>query len=67
MFTNLAGVHGNDTRKLEVFLGDTHALGFAGKLALAQLAALLILNGAEHPERPVLPCTPFIAVLGTTI
>ena len=54
--THLAGIHGNDAWQLEVLLSDPHALSFAGKLALAHLPALLVLDGTEHPESPVLPC-----------
>ena len=52
----LASVHADDARQLEVLLSQAHALGPVSNMALAHLPALLVLNHAEHPECPVLPC-----------
>ena len=54
---DLAGIHGNDGGQLQLLLRHTHSLGLVPQLALAHLPALLVLDGAEHPERSVLPCS----------
>ncbi len=54
---HLAGVEGGDAGQLELLLVHLEALGPAGDVPLAQLAALLVLDHREHAERPVLACT----------
>ena len=53
----LTGIHASDTGQLEVLLGQAHAFGPVGDVALAHFPALLILDYAEHPKGPVLACT----------
>ena len=53
----LTGVHADDAGQLEVLLGEAHALGLMGDVALAHLPALLVLDHTEHSECPVLPCS----------
>lgn len=60
---DLAGIHGNDMGQLEVLLSQAHALGPVGNVTLAHLPALLILDHAEHSERPVLSCRHTIQVV----
>jgi hypothetical protein len=51
----LAPRHLRDGRELELLLGNLELLRAALDVLLAQLAALLVLDRAEHPQRPILP------------
>jgi len=61
----LTGVHANDPGQLEILLGQAHALGLMGDVALAHLPALLVLDHTEHSECPVLPCSHPLAMSTT--
>jgi hypothetical protein len=58
----LTGVHANNPGKLEILLGQAHALGLMGNVALAHFPALLVLDHTEHSESPVLPCSHPLAM-----
>ncbi len=61
----LTGVHANDPGQLEILLGEAHALGLMGDVALAHLPALLVLDHTEHSKCPVLPCSRPLAISRT--
>lgn len=56
--SHLAGGQGGDGGELEVVLRHAQPLGPPADVALAQFPALLVLDHAEEPERPVSPCNP---------
>jgi len=61
----LTGVHANDPGQLEILLGQAHAPGLMGDVALAHLPTLLVLDHTEHSECPVLPCSHPLAMSRT--
>ena len=62
---DLTGVHADDPGQLEILLGEAHALGLVGNVALAHLSTLLVLDHTEHSECPVLPCSHPLAMSTT--
>ena len=47
----------DDFRQLELLLCDLQALSATLHVVLAQLGALLVLNGAEHAEGAIRACS----------
>jgi hypothetical protein len=54
---DLAGIKRGDARQLQLGLLDAQPLCALCHVALAQLRALLVLDGAEHAEGAVLACS----------
>ena len=52
----LAGSQGRNPGQLQLLMVNLQPLGPPSNVPLAQFAALLILDGREHPEGPVLTC-----------
>ena len=59
---HLAGSQGSHPGQFELLLVDLEPLGSPCYVALAQLAALLILDSGEHPEGSVLTCMAQVVI-----